>query len=169
MVYPRHSRATKWIKSFFFFPSKLQLFPQAPLSAWSARTGAPYGRPSPGWSWRTSGSSVCETSFRQPTAARTGRFTSSLAVTSDAAAACTCRGTIRRGNRFQTGQDSLSLPFQREVKKRKRLCRWSNVLNELTRGHMTKDFLQSDQQRSASSIVSFVLTKFNSAVRKIRS
>lgn len=49
--------------------------PQAPLSAWSARTEAPCGRPSSDWSWRTSGSSACGTSFRRPTAWRTGPST----------------------------------------------------------------------------------------------
>lgn len=52
-----------------------------PLSVWSARIEVPYVRPLSGWNWRTSGSSVCGMSFRQPTAARTGPSTFWLAAT----------------------------------------------------------------------------------------
>lgn len=162
------------LNQIFFFPSKLQLFPQAPLSAWSARTGAPYVRPSPDWSWRTSGSSVCGMSFRQPTAARTGRSTSSPAVISDAAAACIRRGTIRSVNRFWTGQESLSLSFQKEVRKRKCWCRWSDVLDEWTRGHMTRiSYTRTSNGRAWAfdavwAKFPLVLTRLNSAVRKTK-
>lgn len=55
--------------------------PQEPLCVWSAKTEVLCVRPSPGWSWRTSGSSACVTSSRQPTAAKTGRSTFWLAAT----------------------------------------------------------------------------------------
>ncbi len=55
----------------------MSLVLQAPHCAWSVRTGALCVRLLCVWSWRTSGSFVCGTSFRRLTAARTVPCTSS--------------------------------------------------------------------------------------------
>lgn len=77
---------------------------------WSARIEVPCVRPSSDWSWRTSGNSVCEMSFRLPTAVRTGPSTFWLAATFKPAASRIqmyyCQNTIRNEDRLNSKPDS---------------------------------------------------------------
>lgn len=72
-------------------------------------------------------------------------------------------------SRFKSGQESLSLPFRKEVRKKNCLCRWSNVLNEWTRGHMTRISYTRTSVGRPPTKSPCVLTKWSSAGRKTRS